>query len=177
MLTKLIRLQPEALRKEVFADAMREISHKQMISEDHMLQLGRKRPLAILIGFAILGMACVTTKAIYLDPSAPRFAPVQSDSVRIFTSESELDTLEFVRVAMIEATGSGEFTSQIGMYNAIRKKAGALGGNGVLLPQINEPGAGAKVAGAIFGTGTERKGNAIVIRVLGKKPVEQKYDW
>jgi hypothetical protein len=97
--------------------------------------------------------------------------------VRIFTTESELDTLEYIRIAMIEATGSGEFTSQTGMYNAIRKKAGSIGGNGVLLPQINEPGAGAKVAGAIFGTGTERKGNAVVIRVIGKRPEEPKYDW
>jgi hypothetical protein len=126
--------------------------------------------------FAIAGLllmaACVTTKGIYLDPSAQHYAPVPPDSVRIFTTESELDSLSYIRVAMIEATGSGEFTSQTGMLNAIRKKAGALGGNGVLLPQINEPGAGAKVAAAFLGTGTERKGNAVVIRVLGRKLIE-----
>jgi hypothetical protein len=122
-------------------------------------------------------VACVSTKATYLDPAAPRYAPVSPDSVRIFTDESELNNLEYIRVAIIEATASGEYTSQTGMYNAIRKKAGQLGGNGVLLPQINEPGAGAKIAGAIFGTGTQRKGNAIVIRVLGIKPEEQKNDW
>jgi hypothetical protein len=55
------------------------------------------------------------------------------------------------------------------MLNAMRKKGGALGGNAILLPQIQEPGAGAKVAGAIFGTGTQRKGNVIVIRILGPK--------
>jgi hypothetical protein len=112
---------------------------------------------------------CVSTKSVYLNPSGPKYNAVSPDSVVIFTSESELDTLEYVRVAMIEATGSGEYTSQTGMYSAIRKKAGSLGCNGVLLPQINEPGAGAKVAGAIFGTGTQRKGNAIAIRILGRK--------
>ncbi len=121
------------------------------------------------IGLIVLVGGCVSTKALLLDPTAERYPPVPPESVRIFTSEAELDTLKYVRIAMIEATGSGEFTSQTKMLKAIRKKAGELGGNGVLMPKIEEPGAGAKVAGAFLGTGTERKGNAIVIRVLGKK--------
>jgi hypothetical protein len=89
--------------------------------------------------------------------------------VRIFTAESELDSLRYTRVAIIEATASGEFTSQSGMIEAMRKKAAQLGANGILLPAINEPGAGAKVAAAVFGTGTQRKGNVVAIRVLGPK--------
>lgn len=127
--------------------------------------------LILLLGFTIF-VACVTTRAIYVDPTATRYAPVSPESVRIFTTEAELDTLEYVRVAIIEASGSGEYTSQTGMIDAMRKKAGELGANGLLLPQINEPGAGAKVAGAIFGTGTERKGNAVAIRILGPKQQE-----
>lgn len=113
--------------------------------------------------------SCVSTKAIYLAPAEERYEPVAPEDVRIFTSEAELDEFDYVRIAIIEATGSGEWTSQTGMYKAIRKKAGSLGANGVLLPEINEPGAGAKVAGALFGTGTQRKGSAIAIRVLGRK--------
>jgi hypothetical protein len=123
----------------------------------------------ILLGIATIITACVTTRAVYLDPSAVRYNQVPPEAVRIFTTEAELDTIEYVRVAIIEASGSGEYTSQTGMIEAMRKKAGALGANGLLLPQINEPGAGAKVAGAIFGTGTERKGNAVAIRILGPK--------
>jgi len=122
-----------------------------------------------LLLLCVIVAGCVSTNSVYLNPSGPRYNAVAPDSVVIFTHDSELDTLEYVRVAMIEATGSGEYTSQTGMYSAIRKKAGSLGCNGVLLPQINEPGAGAKVAGAIFGTGTQRKGNAIAIRILGRK--------
>jgi hypothetical protein len=55
------------------------------------------------------------------------------------------------------------------MLDAMRKKAGAIGANAILLPQINEPGAGAKVAAAIFGTGTQRKGNVVALRILGRK--------
>jgi hypothetical protein len=82
---------------------------------------------------------------------------------------SELDTLEYSRIALIEATGSGEWTNQTQMLDALRKRAGAVGANAILLPRINEPGAGAKVAGAIFGTGTQRKGNVVALRILGRK--------
>ncbi len=115
---------------------------------------------------------CVSTKATYLDPTMERYPPVPADSVRVFMSQEELDTLEYVRVAYIEASGSGEYTSQTGMIDAIRKKAGKLGCNGVILPRIDEPGAEARVAGAIFGTGTERKGNAVGIRIIGRRQKE-----
>ena len=128
--------------------------------------------LLSLLALVLLVGGCVSTKAIYLDPSVAAYPPVSPDAVRIFTSEAELDSLTYVRVAIIEATGSGEYTSQTDMLAAMRKKAGELGANGVILPQINEPGAGAKVAGAIFGTGTQRKGNAVAIRILGTKPKE-----
>ncbi len=128
----------------------------------------------MLTGFVVLILliivtGCVSTKATYLNPSMAQYPPVSPDSVRIITSEAELDSLIYERIAIIEASGSGEYTNQIEMIEAMRKKAGKLGGNAVLLPQINEPSAGAKIAGALFGTGTERKGNAIAIRILGKK--------
>jgi|SRR3990170_2587436 len=129
----------------------------------------RHRVLIIFLGAVIIFTACVATRSVFIDPTAGRYAPVSPDSVRIFTTEAELDTIQYVRVAIIEATGSGEYTSQTDMISAMRKKAGELGANGILLPQINEPGAGAKVAGAIFGTGTQRKGNVIAIRILGPK--------
>lgn len=132
------------------------------------------RLLGLIIGgMLIVGLACVSTKYVYLDPTMQKYPPVAPDSVRVFVEESELDTLQYVRIAYIEASGSGSYTSQAGMIEAMRKRAGELGGNGVLLPKINEPGAGAKVAAAIFGTDTQRKGNALAIRILGTaKPSE-----
>ena len=124
------------------------------------------------IGLGLLCVAftgCITTHATLVDPTATRYPRVSADSVRIFTDQSELDTLEFVRIAIIEASGSGEWTNQSEMLQAMRTKAGELGGNGVLLPRIEEPSAGAKVAAAIFGTGTQRKGNVVAVRVLGIK--------
>ena len=118
---------------------------------------------------AVLITACVSTRYTLVNPSAQRYPPVAPDSVWIVTSEEELDTLEYVRVAIIEATGSGEFTDQTKMIEAMRKKAGELGANAILMPEIMEPSAGAKVAAAFLGTGTQRKGNVVAIRVLGRK--------
>ena len=112
---------------------------------------------------------CVTTHATLVDPTATRYARVPADSVRIFTDQSELDTLDFVHIAIIEASGSGEWTNQSEMLQAMRTKAGELGGNGVILPRIEEPSAGAKVAAAFLGTGTQRKGNVVAVRILGVK--------
>ena len=86
------------------------------------------------IGTALLCLTlsgCITTHATLVDPTATRYPRVTPDSVRIFTDRSELDTLDFVRVAIIEASGSGEWTNQSEMLEAMRKKAGELGGNGV----------------------------------------------
>lgn len=125
------------------------------------------RTLALLVATATL--ACVHTKATLVNPSAQQYPPVPPDSVIILTAESELDTLTFARIAIIEATGSGEWTTQTGMLEAMRRKAGKMGANAILMPAINEPGAGAKVAAAFLGTGTERKGQVVALRVLGPK--------
>ena len=132
--------------------------------------------LLALMTFTTL-TGCVTTHATLVDPAAPRYARVAPDSVRIFTDQTELDTLEFVRVAIIEASGESEWTSQSGMLEAMRRKAGELGANGVLLPRIEEASAGAKVAAALFGTHTERRGNVVAIRVLGSKKKSGLFDW
>lgn len=127
------------------------------------------RTSTLLVSLLLSG--CISTHATLIDPSAAPMPKVSPDSVLIFTDQSELDTLDYVRVAIIEATGSGEYTNQSQMLTAMRKKAGELGANGILLPRIDEPSAGAKVAAAFLKTDTERKGNVIAILVRGKKVV------
>jgi hypothetical protein len=50
------------------------------------------------------------------------------------------------------------------MVRKLRKDAGKRGANGIVLNPIHEPGAGAKVVGALFGVGTQRKGEAVAVR-------------
>jgi len=51
------------------------------------------------------------------------------------------------------------------MLNKMRDEAGKMGANGVLLAAIDEPGTGAKIAGAVLGVGVNRKGQVIAILV------------
>ena len=89
--------------------------------------------------------------------------------VRIFTTDEELEDYEFVRVAIISSSGNTTWTSRTEMIESMRKKAGEMGANAILMPDIDEPSAGAEIAGAVFGTGANRKGEVIALRILGEK--------
>ena len=131
------------------------------------------RALLAAVVAALAVAACIRTNAVILDPTAKPYPVVAPDSVRIFASDKELDTLNYVSIARIEASGDGEWTNQSKMIEAMREKAGKLGANGLLLPNIHEPGAGAQVAAAVFHTSTTRKGDVLAIRVLGPKAKAQ----
>jgi hypothetical protein len=114
---------------------------------------------------AALLSGCVSTNTTMLVPPQ-KYAPVPEDSVQVFLSEQEIKDkgYQFERVALIYATGSSEYTSESGMVRKLRRDAGRRGANGIVLNPIHEPGAGAKVAGALFGIGTQRKGEVVAVR-------------
>jgi hypothetical protein len=58
------------------------------------------------------------------------------------------------------------WTNEAKMYHAMQKKAGEMGANAIVLDALSEPSAGAKIAGAFLGTGSQRKGKAIGIYVF-----------
>lgn len=109
--------------------------------------------------------ACVSTNTTMLVPPQ-KYPAVSEDSVQVFLSEQELKDkgYGYERVALIYATGSAEYTSESGMVKKLRHDAGQRGANGIVLNPIHEPGAGAKIAGAIFGIGTQRKGEVVAVR-------------
>ncbi len=122
----------------------------------------------VLLLLAVFVTGCVTTRATLLDPTA-RHPAVDPATVRIFTSEAELEKYEFVRVAIISSSGNTSWTSRTQMMESMRKKAGEMGANAILMPAIDEPSAGAKIAGAVFGTGANRTGEVIALRILGDR--------
>lgn len=87
------------------------------------------------------------------------------DQVRIYRTADQVPS-KYEELALLNSTGESSWTNEQKMMESMRKKAGAMGANGVILDAITEAGAGAKVVGAIFGTGSERKGRAIAIFVL-----------
>lgn len=126
--------------------------------------------LAVLIACIVMSTtACVSTKAVLLNPVGERYYPVSPEQVRIFTSIKELEEYDYIELAVITSEGNTTFTDQEDMINSIRKKAGSLGANAILMPGINEPGTGAKIAGAVLGVGVNRNSQTTAYRILGKK--------
>jgi hypothetical protein len=121
------------------------------------------RPIFLL--FPVVLAACVQTNAAILDVTA-QHAPICPDGVKLYTDTASIGG-PFERVAVLTSTGSSGLTTANGMMNSQRQRAAKLGANGVLLGQIHEASAGAKVAGAFLGTGTERTGEALAIYVPG----------
>jgi hypothetical protein len=100
-----------------------------------------------------------------LMPSAQQYPQVPPEEVRIFTTQAELEDYEYDRVAIIHGTGQSGWTSDDGMISALREKAGDVGANAILLPEVEDASAGEKFVGALLGTGAQRKGEVIAIRV------------
>lgn len=113
--------------------------------------------------FALALTACVSTNAVQLNPTAQR-APVCPDAVQLYTDSSKVGTA-FEEVAILNSKGESGMTSERGMYESMRRKAAELGANAVILAAVQEPKAGTKIVGALFGTGAERKGGATAIWV------------
>lgn len=112
---------------------------------------------------AMLAVGCTRTNAALMDNSV-KLAPTCPDAVKMYTSPSKVGA-EYQEVALLNSTGSTGFTSEAGMMKSMRKKAADVGANGIIMGNIDEPGAGTKVAAAIFGTSAERKGKSVAIFV------------
>jgi len=117
--------------------------------------------LPILLAIFVSG--CVQTQATML--SGETYPPTLESEVVIYLSEEEIPG-EFKKIAIINAQGESGWTNESQMYNAAKKRAAKIGAHGILIEEVKEPGSGAKVAAAIFGTGTTRRGQMIAVRLL-----------
>lgn len=122
------------------------------------------RRLFLLASVAV-ATACVSTNATLLNPTPVARPVVAPEQVRIYRTAEQV-TGRYEEIALLNSTGESNWTNEQAMMESMRKKAGQLGANGVILDAINEAGAGAKVAAAVFGTGTQRKGRAVAIWVF-----------
>ena len=116
-------------------------------------------PWRTLLPLLIVG--CTRTNAAVLDQSI-HLARTCEEGIVMYTTPEKAPA-GYKEVALLNATGSTSFASEAGMMKSMRKKAAEVGATGIILGGISEPGAGAKIAGAVLGTGTERKGKAVAI--------------
>lgn len=111
----------------------------------------------------LVANGCVATQATMLRPAA-QYGPVNPAQVQVFLREGDIKT-PYEKVAIIYAQGEATMTDEVQMIAAAKEKAAQIGANGVVLSKIDEPSAGAKVAGMIFGVGVMRRGEVIGIRL------------
>jgi len=109
--------------------------------------------------------ACVQTNATMLGPTPVARPKVAAENVRIYRTPDQVKA-KYEELALLNSTGESSWTNEAGMLQSMRKKAGDLGANGLILDAIDEASAGAKVAGAFLGTGSQRKGRSIAIWVF-----------
>jgi hypothetical protein len=127
--------------------------------------------ILVSICFGLVLSGCVTTNAARLGTTTASRPPVPPEQVALYRLASQVPG-QYEEVALLNSSGDSGFTNEAGMYESMRKKAGQMGANAVILDAISEPGHGAKVAAAIFGVSAQRKGKAIAIWVFpGTQPV------
>lgn len=118
---------------------------------------------AFLVLVATVVAGCVSVQATRLGSGAIH-PPLSPDRVAIYRTSEQVGA-RYEEVAILSASGDHNYTNEEQMYASMRKKAGALGANGVILESVTEPTTGAKVAQAFLGTSANRKGKAIAIYV------------
>lgn len=119
----------------------------------------------VVAAVVLVAAACVRTNAVMLGTATTLRPAVAVDSVRVYRTADQIAG-RYEEIALLNAAADASWTDEAKMVNAMRKKAARLGANAVILDSMSEPSAGAKVAGAILGTGAERKGKAIAVYVF-----------
>jgi len=110
---------------------------------------------------ALLLAGCVTTSTVPLGEPTPR-PPVPWEEVQVFLKEADVPG-PFEKVALIKAKGPHDWTSERDMVDEVRKAAGKVGANGVILEEIKEPSAAAQIAGAVLDVSVDRTGSVVAI--------------
>jgi len=127
----------------------------------------------LVLGASLLS-ACVTTNASRLGASTVVRPAVPAEGVALYRVAAQVPG-PYEEVALLNSSGDSAFTDEAKMFESMKKKAGEMGANGVILDALTEPGSGAKVAAAIFGVSAQRKGKALAIWVFpaGTQPTSQ----
>jgi hypothetical protein len=122
-----------------------------------------KRRTTVLLAFLLLLGGCINTSAVRL--GAPgQYAPVAEQDVKVFLKEEDVEQ-EFEKLALISAEGDYSYANDERMINAMKKKAGKLGANAIILGEFREPSTVEKIADAIVGVGGEKTGQVLAIRL------------
>ncbi len=116
--------------------------------------------VGMVCGLAVAGCVRVNRSILAPNPTGRTF-PLEAVTV-YFESDS---IPQHTRLAILNARGDADVTDEADMIDELREEAGKLGANAIILGDLEEPGTGARIAGAVFGTSTDRETQAIAIYV------------
>ena len=118
---------------------------------------------ALVITLTLAG--CVTTNASMLGTATASRPVTLPQNVALYRTAEQVPG-KYEEVALLNSAGDSGFTNEAKMFESMKKKAGEVGANAVILDALSEPSGGAKVAAAIFGVSAQRKGKAVAIYVF-----------
>ena len=120
----------------------------------------------VAAAFCVLLLSgCVTTNASMLGTASTQRPVVPPENVALYRNADQVPR-RYEEVALLNSEGDSNFTNEAKMFESMKKKAGEVGANAIILDALSEPSGGAKVAAAIFGVSAERKGKAVAIYVF-----------
>lgn len=121
--------------------------------------------IAVALIYTLALAGCVTTNASLLGNTANKRPAVLAENVALYRTADQVPG-KYEEVALLNSEGDSSFTNEAKMFESMKKKAGEVGANAIILDAVSEPSGGAKVAAAIFGVSAERKGKAVAIYVF-----------
>lgn len=119
----------------------------------------------LLAATMMCASGCVVTNASRLSTASENRPLVLPKDVALYRVASQVPR-RYEEVALLNSAGDANYTNEAKMFESMKKEAGKVGANGVILDALSEPGAGAKVAAAIFGVSAQRKGKALAIWIF-----------
>lgn len=106
--------------------------------------------------------ACVSVNKSVLAPN-PTGRTFSEQQVYVYFEDDEIP--EHTRLAILSAEGDAEVTDESDVIDEMRKEAGKLGANAIVLREITRPGTAERIAGALLEMETIREARAVAIYV------------
>jgi hypothetical protein len=108
----------------------------------------------------VAATACVQVQSTTTSPI--KYAPIEPNQVYVFQTEREVPGT-YTSVGMIFTQAGSNFQNEGMQIDAAKKRAAKMGANGIILEGFTEPGGGTRIASAIFGIPSFRKGRVLAI--------------
>jgi hypothetical protein len=122
-----------------------------------------KKYLVLLIPALLASSGCVSTSATQLS-AGPTLPATTLDSVTIYKSRVDIPG-DYREIALLDSDGDAIYSNYGQLYASMRKKAAAMGANGILLGQTTEPDPLIKLAAFVFDGTAKRQVSATAIMV------------